>query len=151
MNIGIVVNNLGLSQLSYEVTRNINDLLRQTSEHCITIFYENMKHMMSAPMCATLHSSNCWSFNHPLVATSLSTANKILSVPYNGKKFLYCWNLEWLNNIPHYEPIQRIYTHPDLTLITRNEQHAKILENCFNVKPAFNMQEFDINTLLERL
>ena len=71
--LGFCIGDMGQNQLSYELLCN----LPIENTDCI-VFYEELSQMPARPMCCVMNMSESWSFDGTLVATNLSTANKII-------------------------------------------------------------------------
>jgi len=97
--------------------------------------------------------SQAWGHKGPMIATSLSTAEKLISFP-SEQKFFYVWDLSWIRNsreLNDYEKYKRIYTDSSLSLIARSESHKQAIENCFNRKVEHVVSDFNIQDILEIL
>ena len=89
MNIGVIVENLGMSQLSYSVINNINAACEHNSENDYILFYENLGNPILPVNCAVMNSSELWSFNGIVIATTASSAMFALKAVNQTKKFFY--------------------------------------------------------------
>jgi hypothetical protein len=148
---GFIVNTLFHNQLTYYLIKNLNEYI--SSQVCAEIdpilFYEDMKPSSITPLCSTMHVAECWTYNAPVIATTLSGANKLINIPGPTKKFYYPYNLEWIRpQIPQYEAYAKVFCDPQLHIIARNEDHKLVIENCFNIKVAGIVNDFDIKELI---
>jgi hypothetical protein len=146
-NINILLQNMGASQLSYFTIKNCNDFALERSEIDIIVFYENLHKNCLSPNFAVMQIAEAWGQKGPMVATSLSTAFKLISFPC-GPKLFYIWDLEWLRGQQQYEKYADVYTHPALQLVARSESHKRIIENAFNRKVDHILDDFNLNHLL---
>lgn len=150
--IGFIVNNLGPSQISYNLISQINKLYSANVPVCFAIFYENVANLMMEPNCMIMQCSEAWSYKGILISTSLTNANKLIRMPAAEKKYFYVWNIEWLGNIiPYYEPTQFVYSNPELHLIARNEDHATLIQNSYNRNVDFVVDDFDLVSMLRNI
>ena len=95
----------------------LNKLNRQR-----VLFYENMtkhKNMFNYPV---LCMADAYGFRGSLVATSLSTANKLATMPCTGQKIFYVRSLEW-TRLPNktYEQLAFIFGQPFKFIAASNE------------------------------
>lgn len=150
MNLAVAVNHLGPSHLAYSLIRNLNELSKKY--YGIIALYENL-----VPPCFDMQFPrqqifDGYGFKGDIIATSLNTAHKLITFPSLGRKFLYCWDLEWLR-IPNkkYNDLYSIYGNKEITLIARNTEHQKIISDCWNVDVPHILNDFnhkDIEQLL---
>ena len=98
--------------------------------------------------------SEAWGHKGPVIATSFSTAYKLIGFP-NKKKIFYIWDLEWIrakqSGIKEYEKYIDVYTDSSLELIARSEPHKQAIENAFNRKVNHVVSDFNIDKILEIL
>tara|TARA_R100000008_G_C3470513_1_gene108744 strand:+ start:105 stop:578 length:474 start_codon:yes stop_codon:yes gene_type:complete len=151
MNIGVVVENLGMSQLAYSVINNINMACEHNSQNDYVLFYENMGNPILPVNCAIMNSSELWSFNGVVVATTASSAKFALKAVNKTKKFFYIWDLEWTRERNKTEFTKNLssYRNESISLIARSKEHALAIQNYCNRKVPYIMEDFDINKLEE--
>ncbi len=118
MKFAYLVNNLLPSQLNFLLIKTLNQ--------------EVIKNRFIAP---TMHISNAYAYNGTIMATTLSTAEKLIIFPSPAKKYFLVWDLEWLRiKQRNFRFLSSIYSNPDLILVARSEDHKQVIENCWNVK-----------------
>lgn len=133
--LGILINNLGHSQLSYIISKRIIENSQRKFFDDIVLFYSDIVPSLFPIITATMQISECWLYNAPCVATDISSAKKLINIFGPTKKFFYSYNLEWIRPEQfRYEDFANVYCSSELEIIARNEDHAKIIENCFNRK-----------------
>lgn len=141
-NIGLVVHNFRLNQLTYSLFSKFDGSVNLIG------FFEQQSKSPFSPRFATMQLHEAWGFPGPLVATSLLLATKIVDFPISKKKFLYVWDLEWLyNKNEDFLSFASIYQNKNIHLIARNEDHASAIEYTWNRKVSaivedFNMEQF---------
>ena len=151
MNLNVLLQNMGANQLSYLVIRNLNRLAETQPNIDSIVYYEDVHRPCILPTFAVMQIAEAWCSQNPLIATSLSTAHKLMGFP-NRNKFFYIWELEWLRHQPRmYEQYAGVYTDPSLTLICRSESHKKLVENTFNREVQYIVEDFDTDQMLEIL
>jgi hypothetical protein len=149
MNTGFLVNNLGSNQLAYYLIRNINQYLDRENPTDIIIFYEQLTRPCFIPNCAVMYTQEAWSYDGVVIATNLSTAEKLLRFPSPKKKYFYVWDLEWLRHSGKFSDYKKLYRNPELKLIARSVQHAHIIEQCWNTSVAAIIENVNIEKLVQ--
>jgi hypothetical protein len=129
--IGFVLRDLGPSQLAYALIRELN-----AASGCDPyVFWEEPRRPCVTPRFACMPVVDAWSFDGPLVATTLSTANKVRAIPAASPKLFYVWDLEWVRpQRKHWLQFQPVYGDPALTLVARDESHRDAIESAWNRK-----------------
>lgn len=146
---GIMVNKLSISQLGYCLIESVNKAVGNGLD--IIVFYEDWDTTPAIPRFCTLMEREIWGLDGVAIATDLKTARRLLKCTGPTKKYLYVWNLEWLQqqNLP-FESAYAVYMDPNLELIAKSEYHAKLLEKVWK-KPAFIMEDFNPKVLRQIL
>lgn len=133
MNLGFLVHDLNANQLGYQLISSINKTSR---EHNITIYTESISMPCIKPSCPIMYVADAWCRHHPMVATSIRTAKKLLNFHCAEPRIFYVWDLEFLRTQhQHYSLHYDIYTNPNLLLIARSKSHSDIIKNNFNRTP----------------
>jgi hypothetical protein len=148
--IGIAVPNLGAGHMTYCLIRNVNLWMHERFDTDITLFYETLALPCLPPNCAVMQIHEGFSYDGPMIATSLSTADKLARWPGPSRRLFYTWDMEWLR-MPQksFEQLRGIYANPDLELVARGQDHARLLEDVWNVKVRAVVEDFDLNELLK--
>ena len=149
-NFSVLVNNLGSSQLSFFIIKEINAIPTLRPEIDGMVFYENLSSACLPLNFAAMNMSECWCHSGPIIATSFSTAETMAGFPAE-KKVFYIWDLEWMrsNNKKQYEQYRDVYTNESIQLIARSEAHKDSVENAFNRKVNCVIPDFNLNKVLE--
>jgi hypothetical protein len=138
MKIGIALDNLGPSQLNYYLVKNGNEAVLNKPTLDITAFV-NTSAVISLPAnFAAMPMYEAWGYNGVLIATTFITAQKAQKCLAPQKKFFYVWDLEWLR--PSIQKVDfnyrvgaSVYCDPLMPLIARSAEHARVLEECWNI------------------
>jgi hypothetical protein len=147
---GILVKDLSASQLVYTLVRSVNELVQTHKDLDIIIFYENYVLPCMMPQVVTMQLFEAWGFNAPIIATDLSTVSKLINFPGSATKFFYVYDLEWIRyKNKSFHDFVNVYSHPYIDVIARSQSHAKIIEDCWNIKVQHIMDDFENNKLLE--
>lgn len=146
MKLGVLVNNLGPSQLAFNIIKNVN----QSTGFDFIAFYENFLRPCIPMNFATMQIYEAWGYDGILIATKLSNAAQLVKFPLAKNKFFYVWDLEWLYaKEKYFRYLQGIYANPELKLIARSQSHKDLIEDCWNVKVAGIVDDFNIKQLKE--
>ena len=147
--IGFAVSNLGAGHMNYSLIRQINLLMANRVDTDIILFYETLALPCLPPACARMQIHEGYGFDGPIVATSLTTAEKLIRFPSPPRKIFYVWDLEWLR-MPQksYEQLRSIYSNPDLEVVARGNDHRDLIQDVWNrpvtaVIEDFNLTEFE--------
>ena len=152
LKLGFAVNSLAPSQLSYYLVREVNRYLGESKNANVdvVIFRQDIDVPRQMPICATMSISEIWGFNGILISTSVGTALKAISAPGPARKIFYPYQLEWIRpQQTHYSTFVKAYTSETMDIVTRNQDHANIIANCFNRKSIGHVEDFNIKELLE--
>ena len=147
--LAFAVTDLSASQLSCMLLRNIANFMTKHYDTDIIVFYENLEIPCMPPACAVMQIHEAFSYDGPLVATSLSTAEKLIRFPGPRQRAFYVWDLEWIR-LQHksYESLRDIYASPELTLFARGHDHAQLIEDVWNRKVAAVVEDFNLHEIL---
>ncbi len=153
--LGVMVNDLGASQLNYFMIKKANDFLKERSgDFEFIVFYEDAVRPCMQTNFATMQSIEAFSYNGSIVCTNLRSAEKLLKLPGPQKKIFYVWDLEWLRIHPQrriFAPIANIYRNKYLQLIARGEAHKALIEDCWNRPVSGIVEDFNMVKLSETL
>ncbi len=149
--LGIAVNNLGGSQLNYFLIKNANSLLLNDPLLDITVFFENQGPTCLAVNFPIMPIYEAWSFAGPVVATTFTTAEKLLSFPSPTTKLFYVWDLEWTRHTQRrsYREWASVYGNTLLTLISRGADHMQVIEKAWNRDVMATNENCDLSAILE--
>ena len=150
MRAGVAVNSLGISQMAFEVTKQINNIKNLDEYWDIIVFYHTYDRIINSPLFCMLHEQELWGFDGPVIATDLSTADRLLKCPCPTKKFFYMWDLEWLMSQYDVDLLASVYMNPELDLIARSEHHASIIKDCWK-EPVATIEDFNYEQITSLL
>lgn len=143
LNLGIILDHLGPSQLAYYTLMQANQGI---DDYEFFLFAENIQPLCLPPKVACMDVAEIYGLRGLLIATSLSGAERLIQLNDTFPRIFYIWDLEWLrpnnNNFLHNI---NIYRHPKLKLVARSNDHALEIANYTNIQPHviehFNIQE----------
>jgi len=152
--ISLLVPSTGSSQLAFYLINEINNLTQTRPEIDVIVYCENNERNCIPTNFSVLTLPEAWGNDGPVVATTISTAENLLSFNSN-KKIFYVWDVEWIRNPQgysvEYEKYSDIYTNKDMSLVARSESHKKIIENAFNRKVEHIVSDFNMDQMMEVL
>jgi hypothetical protein len=146
VNIGIVCNNVGPSQLAYYLIKTGNEFVKTGDDDLVVFFYELMPECIK-PNFALMNLSEAYDYNGVLVATDINSASRILEYPGTQEKFFYLWDLDWIK-LPQkqYENLLQVYKNPRLPLIVRSKRHFELVKNLWQ-EPVGIVEDCNIGQL----
>lgn len=113
----------------------------------VILFFERIARAATPHLCSNMHSYEAYGFNGPTIATNLKTAFKLIRFPSPKPKFFFVNDLEWLHmDVKNYEILEPIYRNNELSIIARSNDHAKLIENCWNIKVDHVVENYDFFT-----
>ena len=146
MKTGIVVGDLGPSQLSYYIIRNCNKELEHNNKDDFIVFVENLSKFAMQPNFGLMSIDEIWSFDGLLVATSISTSLQVQKATNNSKKYFYVWDLEWTR--PHgHDFLYNIEAFKNINLIARSGEQAEAIKNYCNIDVSGIVEDFNLQEL----
>jgi hypothetical protein len=147
--VGIMVKNLGPSELNWRLVRQANHLMAR-GQASVVFFYEDLAPAFQAPLGATMNTVEAWGFDGPVVATSLSTARKLSLCPTARTRLFYLWDLEWLRLTDRpYRALRSIYSDKSLKLVCQTEEHRRLVEDLWGVPVAGVVERANLSELME--
>lgn len=108
----------------------------------IVVFYMNISNLSMQIPIAFMEQSECFSFDGTVIATSIETAERLLTFPGPTKKLFYVWNMEWINNPQPYSRFVNVYNNPSIDLVARSSRDAAILTEIWK-PPVDVVENFD--------
>lgn len=146
-NLGVLINNMGANQISYYVTKNINDNDLRLGLNVI-VYYEILHLNCIEHKFASMNTVEMYNQRTPMIATCLSTAYKLLNAVGPTDKWYYVYDLEWQRPInAYYELHANVLQNPKIKLMTRNEEYKTVIETCFNRKVEAVVDDFNLEQI----
>ncbi|MEK6879832.1 MAG: hypothetical protein AABY22_09510 [Nanoarchaeota archaeon] len=144
--IGLILNNVGASDLNLHLLSCLTRILEKKSGISPIIFYQTPNKPLTVYACAIFSISEAYSYNGTLIATQLDQGKLLGEIFGPTRKILYLHNLDFISytNFP-WESLNLIFGNKEIEIWTRSQLYADILVNNFNVK--VHITEF--NKLLE--
>lgn len=146
MKIGILLNDLMLSQRSFYAVKELSKCLDNVDDSPV-IFYLNMSSKVTDIHFAMMNVYNLTHFSGVCLATDLETADILRKSNNRMDRYFYIWDLEWLRSTFNYENVLEVMTDPKLKLIARSEDHKRVIENYTNKEVVGIVEDFNIDQL----
>lgn len=136
MNISFVVNNLGNSEMAFDLISTIN----KHPEHSNSIFYQNILPPVIEPQCLATNLTSLYAISGTAVAFDLECAQTLVSAGTPTRNILYLYDLEWF-----FKPINFVVARDLMSkfeVYATSNKHADILANYLN-KPVGAFETFE--------
>lgn len=122
-------------------------MLAAEGEHAPIVFYDKISRRVIQPHFPTMQIVEAWAQPGITVATSIITAIDLINFPGPKNKLFYVWDLEWLGSTRMWSSLSEIFCNEELSLIARNQDHADVIENAFNRRPEYIMDNCGITQI----
>ncbi len=156
--LAVLVNNFAASPMNFSLIKCLNELATEYWDQVSPVgLYEELKHPCEKPEFPTMQLFEGWGYSGSIIATSLSTAAKLINFPATNKKYFYVYDHEWCffeqKDLikKKFSVLQGVYAHPELKLIVRNENSRRLVENNWGAKTFKIVEDFGMADLLSIL
>jgi hypothetical protein len=146
-NISVFIKDLSVSQKSFYLIKEFNRCLEDT-DISTSVFVERPSIPPVPPLFSCKSVAFLSGYNGTVIATTIDEADKILKASNASSKYLYLWDMEWLETPLYFEEAMRILRDDRLKLIARSKSHAELIESFCNKKPVAIISDWNINELL---
>lgn len=150
-NIGIILPNLEMSQLSFETIYTINKEIASNNGYDYRIFFEDLSARCIDPMCATMNSSEIHSYDGLLISTTLDNTKASLRTVGKVERVFLVWDLEFIRGQNNYIENIKIYRDPRIKLVARSIDHAKVIANYTNRMADMIMPKLSLERIRNEL
>jgi len=148
--VNFLVDNIGASHMAFYMIDEAHKMSEQ-GKATVSVFYDQLHRPCRRVMLPTMMMIEAWAQPGVSIATSMSTAARLLSFPGPQIKMFYVWDMTWNSNPKPYGPATQLFRDPSLSIIARCADHARVLENNFNVEVRYVLENFDHELLLEAI
>jgi hypothetical protein len=147
-NIAALVQDLSISQKSFYLIKEFNKWIKNT-DLSFGVFHTRtaippVKTLFGCKMVAFLQS-----YNGIIIPTTMEEAEIALRASNNSKKFLYLWDLDWLENPVYFSTAMDILRNERLNIIARSSSHSDLIENFCNKRPVGIVDNWKMEQLLD--
>lgn len=128
MNISFIVNNLGNSELAFDLISCVNS----NSQNSNVILYQNLIPPVVEPHCLTTNIASLPSISGTAVVFDLECAHVLEQAKTQTRNILYLYELEWL-----YKPVDYLFARAlmsNFEVCTVNHKYAEIITNYLDKK-----------------
>ena len=139
---------LSVSQKAFYLIKAFNSCLSNT-DISTCLFFERPAIPPIQTCFACKSASFLSSYHGTVISTTIEDADKTLKTSSASSKFLYLWDLEWLDAPMYYETAMRILRDDRLKIIARSKSHAELIESYCNKSVIGIVDNWDINKMLE--
>ena len=149
-NIAAVVKELSVSQSSFYLIKEFNKCLDNT-DLSMSVFFERPAISPVDTLFACKSIVFLSGYSGIVISTNIEDADKTLKASNSSSRYLYLWDIEWLEKPLYFEQAMRVLRDPRLKIIARSQSHAEAIENFCNKKPIGIVSDWDRDRLLEIL
>ena len=134
-NISAFMENLGPSQSAFYLIKEWNKARNNTS---LSLGAFVNVHSMPVSTCLFSYKLSAFmsSYQGVLISTTVKNAAISLKMPTKMDRYLYLWDFEWTKGKPSYSSICEVLRNDKLKIITRSDDHARMVENFCNKRPV---------------
>jgi len=143
--VNFITDHTGASQTSFFLVDAANKL---SDKYNVTIFYDQLQRPCRRILVPCMMLMEAWAQPGISIATSVSTASRLIDFPGSTRKLFYVWDMMWTQP-DEVGQFHHIFRNPEIELIARNILHAKAISTHFNVKVRHVLDNFDIEKLTE--
>lgn len=145
MQLGIIADHLGTSQLSYLLNLQVN----QPGPHDFVLFQRQPAPPISRFYTSVFPINEIYNSKCNLIATDLDSARYLTKLPRSTRKVFYPWNLEWKKHGNNYLETISILQDPRIEVIARSPDHASYI-NLFREVDGI-IEDFNLAGFIEYL
>lgn len=144
MKISTLVDNIGPSQKAFYMIKEFNKLTKDVGNSC-SVFINRITSPVTKPLFPCLSVAFLAEYSGNIVVTTLREAETVLKTSSNTEKYLYLWEMEWLNGaISHSDACEVM---KNFKIIARSESHARVIKNFSNLHVVGIVDDWNIEQL----
>jgi len=146
--VGVMIDNLGPSQLSFYAIHQLNLYSKQSSDTDYCMFINNICRPVIETNFSVMNMSESMSFDGNLIAATFELADKLINLVNSSKKHFHVWELEWMRNPYLYEKYISILKNKEIKLSTRSDFYANAIEKYCGIKIDNITHNFNIKRII---
>tara|TARA_A100001201_G_scaffold42496_1_gene43301 strand:+ start:18 stop:470 length:453 start_codon:yes stop_codon:yes gene_type:complete len=146
--IAALVNDLSMSQKSFYLIKEFNKLIEDT-DISVGVFCNRQAIPPIQPLFGCKLSSFLISYNGIIISTTLEEARSSLKLANKSDRYLYLWDLDWLENPVYFSTAMEVLRSDKLKVIARSKSHAKMIENFANIKVHAIIDNWNKNDIVK--
>ena len=147
INISALLPDLSISQNSFYLIKEFNKCLSDT-DLSMGVFHLRAALPPIQPLFSCKNVAFLNSYNGVIVSTRIEEANITLKSYCKTDRYLYLWDLDWLENPVHFSTAMETMRDPKLKLIARSESHAEVIKNFCNREVCGIVDNWSMGQLL---
>lgn len=145
--ISALVNDLSMSQKTFYLVKSFNEMLKDT-DLSVGVFCNRHALPVLQPLFGVKLANFLSSYNGVLISTTLEDAESSLKLANKSDRYLYLWELDWMDNPVYFSVAMNILRNPKLKVIARSESHKKVIEDFANIKVWGVLDDWDKDQIL---
>jgi len=149
LNIAAYVNDLSPSQKSFYLIKEFNAMIEKTTDLSPSVFHNRICIPPKHPCFSCRIAAFMPSYQGIIISTTMEEAKTTLKLASKADRYLYLWDLDWLENPVWYSTAMTILRDDRLKLIARSKSHVDCIENFCNKNVVGIVDNWDMNQLLE--
>ena len=150
INISAVIESLATSQKSFYLIKEFNKMSTNV-DICASVFFERPTVPVTKPLFACRSISFLPAHSGTAIATTLQEADRLLKSNNVANKYLYIWDLEWLERPLHFSAACGILRDERLGIIARSKSHAHAITNFCNKEVCGIVDNWNTSRLMEAI
>jgi len=150
INISAVIEDLGTSQKAFYLIKEFNKISSNVNV-CASVFFERPAIPVTKPLFACRSISFLSAHNGTSIATTIQEADRLLKSNNSAKKYLYLWDLEWLEQPVYFSAACSVLRDERLGIIARSESHAHAITNFCNKEVCGIVDNWNTSRLVEAI
>jgi hypothetical protein len=147
INVAALVNDLAISQKTFYLISQFNQCIDNT-DLSVGVFNIRASRPPIKPLFGCKNVAFLNAYNGVVISTTMEEAEISLKASNNSKKFLYLWDLDWLENPVYFSVAMRILRDDRLKIIARSSSHAEMIEEFTNRPVEGIVDNWDMDQLL---
>ena len=147
VSIAAVVGDISTSQNSFFMIKEFNKLIEDV-RFSTSVFFQRPSVPPVKPFFACRGVTYLSSYHGVAIATGMQEAQVLLNSGNASDKYLYVWDLEWIDNPMMFDQAMKIMRDKRLKIIARSESHAVAIDNFCNKKPIGIVSDWNAEQLI---
>jgi hypothetical protein len=147
--VGIVIKSLYSSQLAYYLIKAINEFYSKNYNINFIIFVRDLVIPCVDPNCSVMRWEELWGFDGHVITTDIESTMRVMITPGPKSVTHYVYDLDWTDGVHKHIDLSGVYQNPDINLVARNEEYAKIIGRLWNRNNVEVLGDFKLDELLK--
>ena len=148
INISAIVPDLSMSQNSFYLIKEFNKCLSNT-DLSMGVFHLRAAIPPIQPLFSCKNVAFLNTYHGAIISTRIEEANIILKSTCKHDRYLYLWDLDWLENAVYFSTAMQTMRDEKLKIIARSKSHAEVIRNFCNRDVCGIVDNWNMDQLLE--